>query len=493
MKSSTRRNKILYDLVKSMTKSEKRYFKLYITRNALGENSVSERLFCAIDKQKEFDEAKLEEQFKGEAFVQNFSVAKNRLYNNILSALQIFHASKSSENKLNTLLNEIEILYDKSLLKACTKRILQAKNIATESNNHYQLLRISEWERKILEKRNFERVDLLSIEGQTEEYLQSVNAIKVHAELLMLRMEVYQNIYGNKQDRYSLEKLLQKLDHFYSNNALEAQTQLMFYQSKSALCFELRNYDESIIFAEKALKLIPTNDIESKVSCLGNIIFLAVQIKQFDKAKTHLFKLKMIQKDLKTNKALEAKLFENIASLELLIKSSEKRFSEAIQIIPPIAEKLSQFNGQISSLKRGSFYLNFAQLQFIDANFKEALKWTNALLNYPKIDSNPHIYSNGILMNMLVHLELGNLSYLKTQLRSSKRYFEKHHLNGPFESSFFRHLSNLCQGRNDYSGWLNEFIELGHNELEYSFCNVFSFEQWLRSKVNGKRMIDIMS
>ena len=49
----------LFQLIKSLEKSEKRNFKLYITRNSSSVDLKSIQLFDAMDKMEEYDEAQL--------------------------------------------------------------------------------------------------------------------------------------------------------------------------------------------------------------------------------------------------------------------------------------------------------------------------------------------------------------------------------------------------------------------------------------------------
>ncbi|WP_192904075.1 hypothetical protein [Arachidicoccus ginsenosidivorans] len=54
-----RRNDELFQLVKSLEKSEKRHFKLFIKRNSGAEDLKIVQLFDAFDKMEEYDEVAL--------------------------------------------------------------------------------------------------------------------------------------------------------------------------------------------------------------------------------------------------------------------------------------------------------------------------------------------------------------------------------------------------------------------------------------------------
>ena len=64
----------LFILIKSLSKSEKRYFRLFCSRESSGSNYT--RLFDSIDSQKEYDEKAIKKVFKGEKFIHQLHVTK---------------------------------------------------------------------------------------------------------------------------------------------------------------------------------------------------------------------------------------------------------------------------------------------------------------------------------------------------------------------------------------------------------------------------------
>ncbi len=60
----------LFELVKSLTKSEKRFFKLSSSLQSGEKNYL--KIFDAIDKQKEYDEEGIKKQFGKQTFIKHF-------------------------------------------------------------------------------------------------------------------------------------------------------------------------------------------------------------------------------------------------------------------------------------------------------------------------------------------------------------------------------------------------------------------------------------
>jgi hypothetical protein len=91
MKPSTE----LHDLIKSLTKSEKRFFKLHSALQSGDKNYL--RIFDAIDKQKVYDEEALKKQFAKETFIKHLPSEKNHLYKLILKALRAYPRGEFGE------------------------------------------------------------------------------------------------------------------------------------------------------------------------------------------------------------------------------------------------------------------------------------------------------------------------------------------------------------------------------------------------------------
>jgi hypothetical protein len=87
------------------------------------------RLFEFIDKQKEFSETDVKAYFRKEVFVKQLTRTKNYLYNLILSSLRDYHTETSMRLKVRNLISEIEILYSKSLFDQCEKLVKRTREL----------------------------------------------------------------------------------------------------------------------------------------------------------------------------------------------------------------------------------------------------------------------------------------------------------------------------------------------------------------------------
>lgn len=138
----------LFILIKSLSKSEKGYFKKHSSfygRSQEKNNYI--KIFDAMNVQKEYNEQKLLRKFKTEGFINQFSVAKNYLYNTILDSLEAYN--KTVNIGLRSAMNGADILVDKGLLTQAQKLLKKAKRIAVQYNKFTYVTEINLMEQRI--------------------------------------------------------------------------------------------------------------------------------------------------------------------------------------------------------------------------------------------------------------------------------------------------------------------------------------------------------
>ena len=138
----------LFILVKSLSKSEKRQFKVYAGRLGGNSNSKFIALFNYLDKAEKIDEAQIIQ--KGIVTKQQLSNLKAHLYKQILISLRLNPVHRNMRMKLREQIDFATILYHKGLYKQSLKILDKAKQIAVENDENNIAYEIVEFE-KIIE------------------------------------------------------------------------------------------------------------------------------------------------------------------------------------------------------------------------------------------------------------------------------------------------------------------------------------------------------
>src|SRR6185503_15413551 len=122
----------LFQLIKSLEKSEKRNFKLFVKRNSSGDLKFIQ-LFDALDAMKEYDEAALLKKNKAIRKKQ-LSNIKAHLYKQVLASLRIIRDENNIDIQLHEQMDHARILFNKVLYLKIQKVLKKKKK--TERANH---------------------------------------------------------------------------------------------------------------------------------------------------------------------------------------------------------------------------------------------------------------------------------------------------------------------------------------------------------------------
>lgn len=118
----------LFQLIKSLGKSEKRFFKLYTSLRP--GDKIYQRLFDAIEEQKQYDEVGIKSIFQKETFIKQLTFTKGYLYELILDSMRAYRNEKPIETQLREALSDIKFLFDKGLYLLGDRKLLKAKALA---------------------------------------------------------------------------------------------------------------------------------------------------------------------------------------------------------------------------------------------------------------------------------------------------------------------------------------------------------------------------
>src|SRR5215475_643785 len=164
---ANRSTDILFQLVKSLEKSEKRHFKLYIKRSSAKEDLKIIQLFDALDKLQEYDEKLL---LKKLPFVTKPQLAnlKTHLYKQLLASLRLLKTTENTDLQLSEHMDNARLLYNKGLKHQALKILERAKEIAKANNKLNFLAQLISLEKKI-ETLHITRTSLEKTEQLTRE------------------------------------------------------------------------------------------------------------------------------------------------------------------------------------------------------------------------------------------------------------------------------------------------------------------------------------
>lgn len=498
----------LFRLIKSLSRTEKRYFKLFAARHTIGEKNDNLILFEAIDAQPEYDEIKLLKLFKQHTFQTRPAIAKARLYETVLRSLDAFHADSSADVEIRKLLHFAEILFKKSLYDESYKMLAKAKRLAIEHEKHPALIDVFKWEKKLLEKESYSGKSFEDITRLLEEDQLVIEKITNYAEFWYIksRLIMLLNKQGKVRDNSELASFKNIIDTTLlksEDKALSYETRYLYYHIYTAYYFGIGDYKSSYDYIKKHLMLIEGNSTFFKeepnkyFAVLSNMIYVCTQLRKFKEIPFYLKKLKSIPQSFagEMTEDLEIKLFSTSYSAELSVFIQTGMFEKALQLIPQIENGLKKYRGKINKVRAAYFYFNIAIVYFAVGNFSKALHWINYLLNDTSLDESMDIYCFAKILNLIIHLEMGNNDLIPYALKSTLRYLEKRKRIYRFESVFFNFIKKIQKAYSDkdtlrsYTTLKDELSLLSKDPFEKTVYEYFDFISWAESKISANSFV----
>ena len=193
----------LFNLIKALSKGEKRFFKLYVSRLGNVNDKKFIILFDAIEKQKKYDEEKILNREK-DLNPKQLPNLKTHLYFQLLKSLRLSNSNNLRSIKMMDLIDYARLLYSKCLYKECVKMLDKAKKAAIINDQSIFLLEILEIEKMVLSKTvdagNEERVSHLI--DATIKVTESIKNINIFSNL-SLRFDSYYNKLGFVRNKHA--------------------------------------------------------------------------------------------------------------------------------------------------------------------------------------------------------------------------------------------------------------------------------------------------
>jgi hypothetical protein len=489
----------LFDLIRSLSQTEKAYFKRYSKLHVRGKSNNYVLLFDAIEKQKEYNEPALLLKFKGHGFVRQFSVAKNYLYNQVLNSMHYYHHSVHSEVK--KLIHQAEFLIEKGLFKQAKKIIDKGKLLAEKSELHWALIELNhQWEyRMAITKYDWVKIRQLSNEAMNRKSL---------FENLLSYRHMYITVAGhykryNKDTKTDFIKKIYKSKDYNAGNAKTFRSKVLFFQAHFINAYYSGQQAKAYSYLFKKIALY--DSIPGKIdqepfyygTSIHNAITLSYNLRSYDKIPHLLNKMKSTI-GLCRNEVQRRNLSYLFSSQQLSYFLRIADFDQAIVAAKVITKEWDMLGAKVNSIEMAGLLLNVSLAYFIVGDFKNCVRILNCIHNEFSFTTNAEDESFFRIFRLIVHFEAGNYDVLPYFIQSTYRFLKKKERLRKFEKILINFLQRmLSQNANrdimkDLMRVKDQIDLQVKKEYEENISLKFDIVGWLESKIENKPYIEIL-
>jgi hypothetical protein len=503
----TRFKDALFQLIKSLEKSEKRNFKLYVKRNSSSEDLKIIQLFDALDRMEEYDEELLLKKNKS-LRKQQLSNMKAHLYRQILSSLRLIKEENNIDIQLHEQMGHARILFNKGLYLQSLKILDRMKELSRSHNQVTYMQQVLFFEKKIeslyITRSMQDRADQLVHEAD------EVNdRLSMISKLSNLSLQLYSWYIRHGHAR--TEQDYQAIEDFFHQHVPSQVDQfkgfyekLYLFQSYCWYAFIRQDFLQYYRYTQKWVDIF-----------LEQPFMIAIETSHYIKGMHNLLNAHF---DLQNHKKFMEMLrqFEEFAASDIAGQNENNRiqtfvylntakinrhfiegsFTEGLELVPMIEEKLKEYELYLDRHRVLVFYYKIASLYFGSGEYGASIDYLNKIINW-KVDLRTDLQCYARLLHLIAHYELGNYELMEYLIKSVYRFMAKMENLGMVEEAIFDFLrksfhmapAKLPAAFGQLLNKLKQQEQSRFATRAFSYLDIIS---WLESKINNTPVQDVI-
>jgi hypothetical protein len=497
----------VFQLVKSLTRSEKRHFRLFAGRPGTGEDLKFMRLFDALDGLAQYDEERILTQVPAIRKVQLANLKAN-LYRQLLGSLRAYHAGQNVDIQLHEQLDYARVLYNKGFYQQALKMLERTKQQAQQARLPHVALIALDFE-KLIEAQYITR----SLRGRAEdlsaESLDTVQHVTQLHRLSNVALRTY-GLYlrvGHARSQDDAERITAQFRA--SLAGIDAQgggfyERLYYYQAQVWYHTILQDFRACYRYAQKWVDLFEQapDMMEQQpmlyIKGLHNLLAALYNLLYYSKFVRVLAKLEAFAATLsRPTPNTDVLLFQYIYTHKINAAFLEGRFTESLQLMPELLEKLVLLQPQLDLHRRLIFYYKIASLYFGSGNYRKAIEYLNKIIQYRDVTLREDIQCFARILNLIAHYEAGRDEMLEYQIRSVYRFLGKMNEQQQMQVEIFRFLRTAGhltpqQLKEAFVALKNRLLAISENPYERRPFLYLDIISWLESKIEDVPVEEIM-
>ncbi|MFC4634252.1 hypothetical protein ACFO3O_10060 [Dokdonia ponticola] len=497
----------LFVLVKSLSKSEKRQFKLYVGRLERNTDAKFMALFDVLDKMKEYDEQVIIK--KGVVTKQQISNLKAHLYRQILVSLRLTPLHRNIRVQIREQLDFATILYQKGLYKQSLKVLDKAKIMAIENEEKNVAYEIVELE-KVIETQYItrsisSRADELAVQAK-ELSEQNVMASKLSNLSLQLYSIMLKTGYvKSDEEKQRITDYFEAHLPVYEYDNLGFREKLWLYKAHLWYSFLIQDFLSCYKYADRYVRLFEDHPVmikQNPVFYLKGIHYLLESLfylKHESKFKEALDKLQGLKKNpnFPVGDNLDTLLFlytySNIFNYRFMIG----QFEDGDALVTEVLKELKSPKYRIDEHHVMIFYYKIASLYFGAGDNMKCIEYCQKIINTNSLKTREDLMCFARILNLVAHYEAGQDYHLESLLRSTYKFLIKmddlHEVQKEM-IKFVRRLGDIYphELKNEFKklhATLKQYENDPYERRAFLYLDLLS---WLESKIENRPVAEVI-
>ena len=445
-------NDHLFQLIKSLTAGEKRYFKLFAAKQTEGRKTNYEKLFDAYNDLPDgkYNEEAFALSLKRQKLGKYLSDDKKYLTELVMKAMRMYSSEKKAEGHLADMIQEINFLIEKGLLEQCEKIVEKAWAIASERDLADQKLKLLHIKREIDKQDYNSHREVYQNELRQQELL-ALAQLSSEREAAYLREKLY-GIYIThqmQQKATEVELIFEALDKLHKQ---PGQTFNCIHNIVSAKCiiFDTRKEFKKGMDLLKSMfekwEATPSRIDEMPDRYIKLVSHFMVFVFRAEDYKAIPFFIEKLGRVKTAEKEVLKDIFFLSVTARLFGYINTFKFDLALQMAGEIKEGLKKYDALLSFVQKRVLGSNVCLIYLKNKKYAEVLDAVQdvyALVGRHK--EKQHRLEDIKVFEFIAHYEMGNSELLQYTIRNNQRYFKDHQPDNAFIESIWKLLKQFIQ------------------------------------------------
>lgn len=436
----------LFTLVHSLSKTERRYFKVHFSNTSATETEKYLNVFDALAQMSEFSKEELAKKVPGDITGKYYSKTKAYLTDCILDAMMLFAkgGGKFQEETL-TELASIHFLLRKNLQHHAKRSITKLKRKSIESESILLLLEVINlemhlhtgvWDKLRPLNQEYDRyLDLLK---------HDVYVYNLHYAIVELELEC--SVRPNEQQRERIHSYQVELTQ-YQNKDLLMDTRRRLYSSQ-AICFHMLNQPKQayqvlehyISEYNQQPALYRATRVESFSRILQNAFSFAYRTGDIDFYQDASVQLQKTIDESSCGESLRFELHLIKTFHRIALSGDYRHLEESVQYVEREQERIKD----IIPVRRMDLMFNISLGYLKIGKATQSIEWLNRLFADPDVENFPATLRHARILEILLHWKLQNTTLVLSRIRTFQRKLSQTSELGAFEKVLLRFLNSVA-------------------------------------------------
>lgn len=496
----------LIDLITSLTKAEKRKFKLQAKRNSGQDDLKYILLFDYIDKSVNYSDAEALKKIPSIKREQ-LSNIKAHLYKQILSCLRSLKMTKSTQIEIRELIDYAVVLIDKGFYQQALKQLERAGQLAKKGGYNILALDVVELEKHI-ESQFFSktlgiRADYLSNQSASKEKQVSYSVFFSNLNIQLHSLYLKVGFARDEKETLFVRQFFQSKMIDFKIGDLGLESKINYYSAMVnynhmiqdfVMCYKYsRQWVDMFFDHPEAIESRTENFLQAQ----HNLLIALFHLRDYRRFTEVLESFENQYEHIRGKENIEHLYFLYLHTDRINKYYFEGNYELAIELVPEITDFIEKYESKLDEHQIVVLHYKIACLYFGNDENKMAIRYLNKVIQFKDSSIREDIQCFARILNLIAHFQLGNDELVEYQVKSVYRFLIKMgELHGVQKEIFFflRQLpfANMSELRKGFRILHRKLVKLAQDPYEKRAFLYLDIISWLECKLDNRPINEVV-